>query len=100
MLCKVRLLKLLCKVGLLELRVKCLPKQEPGRLTPDSLTTVQLEDGQSTRQSGYVCYTGRRLERSSTFLCEVIVKETVNLVVDFAEKIPVKRIKRPACKLG
>ena len=80
--------------------MKCLPKQEPGRLTPDSLTTVQLEDGQSTRQSGYVCYTGRRLERSSTFLCEVIVKETVNLMVDFAEKIPVKRIKRPACKLG
>ena len=42
----------------------------------------------------------KEAKKSSTFLCEVIVKETVNLVVDFAEKIPVKRIKRPACKLG
>ena len=42
----------------------------------------------------------KEAKKSSTFLCEVIVKETVNLVVDFAEKIPVKRIKRLACKLG
>ena len=42
----------------------------------------------------------KEAKKSSTFLCEVIVKETVNLVVDFAEKMPVKisvkRIKKPA----
>ena len=67
MLCKVRLLEIVVQSRTLGPGVKSLPKQEPGRLTPDSLTTVQLEDGQSTRQSGYVCYTGRRLKNHRHF---------------------------------